>query len=51
MLNIKPLGGEAVPFYIIIYFSIAKKNNSEWEIREHKKRELVLFSSPTCHGS
>ena len=35
MLNIEPIGGERVPFYVIVFCSIEEKNNRDWEIREH----------------
>ena len=35
MLNIGPLGGEGVPFYVIVFCSIVEQNNWEWKIREH----------------
>jgi hypothetical protein len=31
MFNTGPLGGEGVPFYAIVFCSIAEKNNWEWE--------------------
>jgi hypothetical protein len=37
MLNIRPLEGEGVMFYVIIFCSRAKKNNWEWKIRDHNK--------------
>jgi hypothetical protein len=37
MLNIELLEGEGFPFHTIVFFSIAKQNNWEWEIRENKK--------------
>jgi hypothetical protein len=37
MLNTRLLGGEGVPFYVIVFCSIAEKNNWEWEIREHNR--------------
>jgi hypothetical protein len=37
MLNIEPLGGEGVPFYVIVFCSIAEQNNWEWEIRENNR--------------
>jgi hypothetical protein len=37
MLNTRPLGGEGVPFYVIVFCSIVEKNNWEWEIREHNR--------------
>jgi hypothetical protein len=37
MLNTKPLGGEEVPFYVIVFYSIVKKSNWEWKIREHNR--------------
>jgi hypothetical protein len=37
MLNIEPLGGLGVPFYVIVFFSIAEKKIWEWEIRENSK--------------
>jgi hypothetical protein len=36
ILNIGPLG-EGVPFYVIVFCSIANKNNYEWEIRDHNR--------------
>jgi hypothetical protein len=35
MLNIGPLGGEGVPFYVIVFSSISKKRYWDWEIREN----------------
>jgi hypothetical protein len=36
-LNMRLLGEEWVPLYAIVCFSIAKKNNWEWEIRENNE--------------
>jgi hypothetical protein len=51
MLNIEPLGGEGVPFYVIVFCSIAEQNNWEWEIREHNKEGLMFCSSLIGHRS
>jgi hypothetical protein len=37
MLNTGMLGGEGIPSYVILFFSIAEKNNWEWEIRENNR--------------
>ena len=42
VLNIGPLGGEGVPFYVIVFCSITKKNNWEYEIRYHNIGVNVL---------
>jgi len=51
MLNIEPLGGQWVPFYVIVFCSIAEHNNWEWEIREHKKRGLMFYNNLIGHMS
>jgi hypothetical protein len=35
MLNTEPLGGEGVPFYVILFYSIVEEQQLEWEIREN----------------
>ena len=42
MLNTKPLGGEGVPFYAIVFCSIKEKKNWGWEIRENNRGINVL---------
>jgi hypothetical protein len=37
MLNIEPLGGEGVPFYVIEFCSIVEKKNGSGKIREHNR--------------
>jgi hypothetical protein len=51
ILNIGPLGGEGVPFYVIVFCSIIERNNWEWEIREHSIEGLMFCSSLTGHKS
>jgi hypothetical protein len=37
MLNIGPLGGQWVTFYVIVFYSIAGKNKWEREIRDNNR--------------
>jgi hypothetical protein len=50
MLNFKPLGGEQVPFFCIVYCSICEKNISEWCFVSITKEE-IFFSIHTGHRS
>jgi hypothetical protein len=49
-LNIRPLGGEGVPFFFILSCSIAKKNISEWYFVSITEEERFC-SSDTDHIS
>jgi hypothetical protein len=31
MLNMRSLGGEGVPFYVIVFCSIVEKKNRDWK--------------------